>query len=69
MLLVAGLLFIAFNQAAVDINSVTSGYTTDTAAQDHIDLMDQIWGLVLFFAVFLAGLFIIARATFESRGP
>jgi len=69
MLLVAGVIFIALNQGAIDINTAASGYTADTAAQNHIDLMNQIWGLVLFFAVFLAGMFIIARATFESRGP
>lgn len=69
ILVVAGLLFIALNTPTTDVINTASNYTDDTAAQDHIDLMETIWGGVLVFAAGLAALFLIARAVLESRGP
>lgn len=69
ILVVGALFFIAINEPATDIISTASGYTDDTAAQDHIDLMETIWGGILVFVVFLAALFLIARAVVEGRRP
>lgn len=69
MLVAAALIFIAFNQPATDIISSAGNYTSDSAAQDHIDLMEQVWNGVLIFIVFVAGLFVIARAVVEGRRP
>lgn len=70
MIVVAGLLFIVLNAAVTDLNSAASGYTDDADAQNHIDLLvNQVWLGVLVFALFLATLFIVARAVLESRRP
>lgn len=70
MVVVAGLIFIILNVAVTDLNTAASGYTDDTAAQDHIDLLvNEVWGGILVFAMFLGLLFIIARAVLESRRP
>lgn len=69
MIIVGALLFIAFNEPATDIISVSSNYTTDSDAQDHIDTLETIWQSILVFVAFVAGLFIIARAVVESRRP
>lgn len=70
MLVVAALVFIILNSAMTDIDTAASGFTTDTDAQDHIDLLvDQIWVGILVFASFLGGMFLIARAVLESRRP
>lgn len=69
ILVVGALFFIAINEPATDIINTASGYTTDSDAQDHIDLLETIWNGILVFVAFLAGLFIIARAVVEGRRP
>lgn len=67
ILIVGGVLFIALNLGVIDVHTIMTTQTTDADAQSFIDLLvNSIWGLILFFIVFLAGIFLIARATFES---
>lgn len=69
ILIVAALLFTLFNPAASEVFSMVSSQTNNAEAQAAIDRREQIWSLMLYFCVFLAGLFLLARAVFESRGP
>lgn len=69
VLVVAAVLYILMDPAAGELVATGLAQTSDTGATDHINLLDQIWGLLLAFAIFLAALFLIARAVFESRRP
>jgi hypothetical protein len=44
-----------------------SAQASSQQAQDAITLREQIWNSILYFVMFLAGVFILSRAVFESR--
>lgn len=69
MLVVAALVYTLLDPAAVSLFDMASGQTSNARAQDAIALRRQIWDAVLYFVLFLASVFIIARAVLESRGP
>lgn len=64
---VAALLYIILEPAASQIFTTASGVGSNAEAQGVIDEREQIWGLVLLYGLFLAGVGIIARAVRESR--
>lgn len=67
IIVIAALLFTLMNPAAGGMFDTTSDTTDDATAQDVIDEREQIWKLILFYPLLLAGVFVIARAVFESR--
>lgn len=67
ILVISAVLYTLFDPAIGQLVTSASDQASHSTAQDQIDLAEQIWGLVLFFAVFLAFLFVIARAVFEQR--
>lgn len=70
ILIVAAGVFIVLNSALVDVDTAASDYTSDTDAQNHINLLiEDIWNGILVFVLFVAALFLIARAVLESRRP
>lgn len=68
-LLIAALLYILLNPAMDAVSEMMLDQAESQDATDTINERMSIWNGLLFFAVFCAGLFIIARSTFESRGP
>lgn len=68
ILVASALLFTLFDPAASQILADSSSIAENSKATDHIDTLDTIWSLFLFYSMFVAGLFIIARSVFESRG-
>lgn len=69
IIIVAAILYTLLGAPADVIFSTASSQTDSAQAQSVIDERRQIWTLVLYFALFLASLFILARAVFESRRP
>lgn len=63
----AALLYIMLDPALTTIFDMTRSQTTSSVATDQIDLASTVWGLLLFFAMFVSLLFIIARSVFESK--
>lgn len=69
IIVIVALLYTLFNPAVSDIISMTSDQTTNSDAQSVIDVREQIWSYIQFFGLFLAALYIIAKAVSESRRP
>lgn len=69
ILVTAALLYTLLDPAVSDLDTMLSGQTSNSNAQDVIDERTEIWDLFLYYAVFLAGLMLIARSVFESRRP
>lgn len=69
MIVIAAFLYTLFEPAATAVFDASAERATSQEVTDAIALRRQIFGYVLFFALFLSGLYIIARATLESRGP
>jgi len=67
VIVVAALVYTLLDPAVADIISMSSSQTSDQGATDVINLREQIWAAMLFYALFLAMLAVIARAVFESR--
>lgn len=68
-LAIGALLFVMFNPVMTSVNDQVSDQTDDPDAQATIDERQQIWDALLYWVVFVAGVFVIARAVFEGRGP
>jgi len=68
-LLMGSLLFIMFNPVVASVGETVSENTDDPDAERVIQERQEIWGLILFWVVFVAAMFLISRSVFESRGP
>lgn len=68
-LAIGALLFVMFNPVMTNVDQMVSDQTSSQDAQDTIDERRNIWDVLLYWVVFVSGVFIIARAVFESRGP
>jgi hypothetical protein len=66
ILTVSALLFILMNPALTDIFAMVLGQTNNQQATDVIEMQRTIWGLILFFPLLLAAIFIIARSVREA---
>lgn len=69
MIVIAGLLFILFNDALSELFPMARSQTSSQQATDQINLAESIWGAILFYMLVLAMLFILARSVIESRRP
>lgn len=67
IIVVAALLFTLMDPALVEIFDMSSSQADSQTAQDVIDLRQQIWGAILFFALFLGIVSLIAQSVYESR--
>lgn len=68
-LVLLALVYTLLNPAADQLFSMTSSQASSQQATDAIARRRKIWENILFYGVFLCGLFILARAVFESRRP
>lgn len=69
MLMITAFLYILLDPAFDMLHTMVSGHTTDAEAQTVVDRRHTIFNLFPYFALFLSGIFIIARSVFESRRP
>jgi hypothetical protein len=67
ILAIGALLWGVLNVATVEIFQVTASQTTEQQAKDVINQREAIWNNLLFFIIAFAGVFLIARAVFQSR--
>jgi len=67
-LTIGALLFALFNPMMTSVDDRVSDQTDDPDAQSVIDERMQIWGGLLFYVMFLSGIYILAKSVFESRG-
>lgn len=66
MLVIGGLLFIVMNDAMVDVFDITSSQASQSGSQDQINSAKGIWDNIMFYVLFIASLFLIARAIREG---
>jgi len=66
MLIIAALLFILMNSAATEFFSIMSADATSQGASDQISMAETIWANILYVALFIGTLFLIARAVNEG---
>jgi len=69
MIVIAALLFILLDPAIGQLATSSSSAAESPTAQEQIDLATTIWNKILLFPLFVALLFVVARAVVESRGP
>lgn len=69
IIVITALLYTMLNPAIADVFAFSSEQATTTQAQDAIDRRQQIWGYMPMFGVFLAAIYLLSRAVFESRRP
>ena len=69
IIVILALLYTLLNPAITGIHDHALSTTDDSQAQGVINERFTIWGYTLFFGLFLAAVYIIARAVFESRRP
>lgn len=69
MVVTGALLFILFQPAADAILNAMLDHASSQQAKDVISERQRIFGLILFYVLFLSGLTLIARAVFQSRSP
>lgn len=65
----SALFFVIADPAAGLIFDMSLNSTDSQLATDTINERKQIWGLVLYFIVFFALVFLIARSVVQSRRP
>jgi hypothetical protein len=63
----AGILYVFLAEPMSSVFAAGSAQATSQQARDAIALREQIWNNILYFVMFLAGVFVISRAVFESR--
>lgn len=68
MLITGALLYALFSPAANDVLSITGSLTTNQAATRHQNMMQMIWNNLAYYVLFIAMLFVVAKAYFESSG-
>lgn len=68
ILALTALLYALVNPVFEQSQSMLSNQTTSQQAQGVIDARMQVWDYILLFPLFAAGIMLIVRAVFESRG-
>lgn len=69
MIITGALLFTIFQPAIDQFLASMLSQTDNQVATDVINERQRIWGLILFYVVFVAGLALIARSVLQSRSP
>lgn len=69
MIIIGALIFTLFNEALLEVFSMTKSQAQTQHGTDQIAQAETIWNWVLAWVLGVAVLFIIARAVVESRGP
>lgn len=69
IIIIAALLYTLLDPGATNVFSMATEQASSTQAKEAIALREQIWSLMLYFMLFLAAIYMTARAVFESRGP
>lgn len=66
ILIVGGLLFIVMETAFADVVSITSSQASQPGTQDQINAASGVWNNIMYYVLFIACLFLIARAIREG---
>lgn len=66
MFVVGALLFIVMDAAMADVFSISMSQSQTTGGADQIDLAQAIWDNILYVVLFLAVVFLLARAVREG---
>lgn len=69
ILIVGALMFVLLNPAINGIADISLRQASDPTAVDVIQQRQLIFNSILYYVLFAALIFIIARAVFESRRP
>lgn len=69
MLVTGALLFTIFQPGVENVLNSMLAQTDNQAAKDVINTRLTIWGYILFYVLFVAGLTLIARSVLQSRSP
>lgn len=69
ILVVVALLYTLMAPAMSQVTDTAEGQASDADAQNAIDQSNRIFELMPVFGLFLASIFLIARAARESGGP
>jgi hypothetical protein len=69
IIIVAALMYTLLDPAMAEIVSLSLGQAPSQQATDAINRREAIWSNMLYFMLFLAAIFIIGNAVFESRRP
>lgn len=69
MLTTGALLFTLFQPAVDGVLTSMLEQTSNPEAESVINEGQEIWGYILFYVVFVSGLFLIARSVLQSRSP
>jgi len=67
ILMIGAFLFVLLNPAATQLFDAMTSHSQTVQGQDQIDLAEQIWGLILFFVLFMSSLWLLVRAIRESE--
>lgn len=67
ILVIGALLYIMLQEPMQGVFAAGSAQASSQQAQDAISLREQIWNSILYFVMFLAGVFILTRSVLESR--
>lgn len=67
MVAIAAILYTLFDPAVSQLTTTTLDATNNQDATDVINERNTIWGLFLFYALFLSAVWVIARAVRESN--
>jgi hypothetical protein len=66
MIVIAALMYIMFEPAVGEMLGMSLDQASNQDVKDAINLRQQIFGGMLFFALFLSGVYLIARAVREG---
>lgn len=69
IIMIGALLYILFNPALAEVFTMTADQAQTSKSTDQINLAEQIWGGVLFYILFLATLYLIAKSVLETKAP
>lgn len=67
IIIVGALLFMLMDASVVDVVSISSDQAETTGGADQIGLAETIWNNMLFYVLFVAAMFIVARAVVEGE--
>lgn len=69
MVITGALLFTLFQPAVDTLTELLLAQASHQEAKDAIHLRATIFGYILVYVIFVAGLFVIARSVLQSRSP
>jgi len=67
-MIVAGvLIWTLLNEPVTTTLAFGTDYSTSSTADTYLGYLTSVWGYLLYFVLFIAGVFLLGRAVFEGR--